>query len=188
MIYMASPLLLAVGSQFYMEYYIHIFKCACPFDYTFCGRWEGSDPVNRINHTGLVAVVSPTDRPKSVSNRCVIKVSGGVFVLSNWFFFLEFSVGVGAFVIGLSQISSFSSDVLSSIQSSRSCADFLFLYPPAWHVVASDLSCIPDTGLQSLFTKGPKYRLSSRFDFTKCRNTVEEALQTYCKRWCKRNL
>ena len=30
---------------------------------------------------------------------------GGVFVLSRWF--LDFSVGVGAFVLGLSQISSF---------------------------------------------------------------------------------
>ena len=34
--------------------------------------------------------------------------------------------------------------------------------------------------------KGPKYRLPSRIDFTKCRIIVEEALQTYCKRWCKK--
>ena len=26
----------------------------------------------------------------------------------------------------------------------------------------------------------------SRIDFTKCRSIVEEALQTYCKRWCKK--
>ena len=48
--------------------------------------------------------VTPTDRPKSIRNRCVIEVFGGVFVLSRCF--LDFSVGVGAFVIGLSQISS----------------------------------------------------------------------------------
>ena len=32
-----------------------------------------------------MAVVTPTDRPKSVPNRCVIKVCGGVFVLSAGF-------------------------------------------------------------------------------------------------------
>ena len=52
-----------------------------------------------------MAVVTPTDRPKSVRNRCVIEVFGGVFVLSRCF--LDFSVSVGTFVIGLSQISSY---------------------------------------------------------------------------------
>ena len=52
----------------------------------FCGKWEGWDPVNRFNHTCSVAIVTPTDRPKSVRNRCVIEVFGGVFVLSRCFF------------------------------------------------------------------------------------------------------
>ena len=52
-----------------------------------------------------MAIVTPTDRPKSVRNRCVIEVFGGVFVLSRCF--LDFSVGVGAFAIGLSKNSSF---------------------------------------------------------------------------------
>ena len=52
-----------------------------------------------------MAIVITTDRPKSFRNRCVIEVFGGVFVLS--FCFLDFSVDVGAFVIELSQISSF---------------------------------------------------------------------------------
>ena len=52
-----------------------------------------------------MTVVSPTDCPKSVRNRCLINVSGGVFVLSRCF--LDLSVGEGAFVIGLIQISSF---------------------------------------------------------------------------------
>ena len=65
------------------------------------------DPVNRFNHTSWVTIVTPADRPKSVRNRCVIEVFDGVDVLSRCF--LDFSVGVGAFVIGLSQISSFSS-------------------------------------------------------------------------------
>ena len=67
--------------------------------------WEGWDPVNRFNHTSWVAIVTPTDRPKSVRNRCVIEVFGGIFVL--WRCFLYFSVGVRAYVIGLSQSSSF---------------------------------------------------------------------------------
>ena len=47
-----------------------------------------------------MAVVTPTDRPESVRNRCVIEVFGGVLcvVILLW---------VGAFVIGLGQISSF---------------------------------------------------------------------------------
>ena len=77
-------------------------------------------------------------------------------------------------------------DVRSSIQSSCSCAGSPFLYPPAGHVVIGDLACIHDKGLRSFFKRGPKYRLQSRIDFTKCRNIVEEALQTYCKGWCKK--
>ena len=67
-------------------------------------------------------------------------------------------------------------DVLSSIQSSCSCADSPFLYPTAGHVVTGDPACIPDKGLRSLFKKGIKYRLPSRIDFTKCRSIFVEAL------------
>ena len=56
-----------------------------------------------------MTAVTPTDRPKSVRNSCVIKVFGGVFMLSCCF--LDCSVGVGVFVTGLSQISSFFSYV-----------------------------------------------------------------------------
>ena len=52
-----------------------------------------------------MVVVTPTDRPKSVCNRCLIEVFGGFFVLSRCFY--DFSVDVGAFVTGLSQTSSF---------------------------------------------------------------------------------
>ena len=46
-----------------------------------------------------------SDRPNSVRNCYVIEVCGGVVLLSCCF--LGFSVDVGVFVIGLSQISSF---------------------------------------------------------------------------------
>ena len=57
------------------------------------------------NHTSWVAIVTPTSRPKSVRSSCVIEFFVGVFVLS--LCILDFPVGVEAFVIGLSQISSF---------------------------------------------------------------------------------
>ena len=48
-------------------------------------------------------------RPKSVRNRCVIEVFGGVCVCCPLVF--EFSVGIGGFVIGLGQISFFFSNI-----------------------------------------------------------------------------
>ena len=59
-----------------------------------------------------MAIVTPTDRLKSVRNRCVIEVFGGVFVLSLSFF--DISVGVKAFVIELIQLSSLFSIVYLS--------------------------------------------------------------------------
>ena len=44
-----------------------------------------------------MAIVIQTDRPKSVRNRCVIEVFGGVFCVVTLLF--DFSVDVGAFVI-----------------------------------------------------------------------------------------
>ena len=58
---------------------------------------EGSDPVNWFNHAIWVAVITPSGRPKSVLNHCVIELFDGVFALSRCF--LNFSVGAGAFVI-----------------------------------------------------------------------------------------
>ena len=46
---------------------------------------------NPFSQTSWVAVVTSNDRPKSVHNRCVIEIFGGVFVLS--LCFPGFSVG-----------------------------------------------------------------------------------------------
>ena len=70
-----------------------------------CGEWEGWAIENWFNHTSWVNAVTPIDRLKSVRNSCVMKVFGGVFMLSRRF--LDCSVDVGVFVTGLSQISSF---------------------------------------------------------------------------------
>ena len=79
----------------------------CPFDYTVVA---GSGKVGPVNHTSWVAVVTPTDRPKSVRRRCVIELFVALFVLS--FCPCGISFGVWAFVKGLSQISSFFSCLL----------------------------------------------------------------------------
>ena len=65
-----------------------------------CGNLEG-----RTRHTSWVAVDTPTDRPLSVRNSCLIKLFVALFVFSLCPF--DIYAGVGAFVIGLSQISSF---------------------------------------------------------------------------------
>ena len=57
-----------------------------------------------FNHTSWVAVVTATDRPKRVRNCCVTEVFGVVFCVVALLFGF-FSVGVGAFVKGLNQIS-----------------------------------------------------------------------------------
>ena len=95
---------------------IYNFLNVCPFDYTAAvGCWKVR-PVNQVNHTSRVAVVAPTDRPKSVRNRCVIELFLSLFVLSHCPF--DISVGVGGFVIGLSQISSFFSSYMYTCNTS----------------------------------------------------------------------
>ena len=88
------------------EYVIFVSTYNCDnHRFTELKKYVGKLGLNRFNHTSWVAIVILTDRPKSACNRCVIEIFGGVLVLSRCF--LDFSVGVGAFVIGLSQISSF---------------------------------------------------------------------------------
>ena len=62
----------------YKRRFIYKFINVCPFDYTaVAGSWKVG-PVNQVNHTSWVAVVTQTDRPKSVRNRCVIELFCGV--------------------------------------------------------------------------------------------------------------
>ena len=88
----------------YIRRLINQFLKVCPFDYTAVAESGKVGSVNQVNHTSLVTVVTATDRPKSVRNRCVIELFVALFVLSLCPF--DISAGVGAFVIRLSQISS----------------------------------------------------------------------------------
>ena len=54
------------------------FLNVCPFDNTAVEGSGKVGPVNQVNHTIWVAVVTPTDRPRSVRNRCVIELFCGV--------------------------------------------------------------------------------------------------------------
>ena len=70
------------------EVYLQIFKCVSFWLHGCCGEWEGG-PVNQVNHTIWVAVVTPTDRPKSVRYCCLIKLFCGdvcVVTLPFWHF------------------------------------------------------------------------------------------------------
>ena len=61
----------------YIRRFIYKFLNVSPFDYTaVAGSWK-LGPVNQDNHTRLVAVVTPTDRPKSARNRCLIELFCG---------------------------------------------------------------------------------------------------------------
>ena len=62
----------------YKEVYLQIFKRVSYWLHGCCGEWEGWAR-KPVNHTSWVAVVTPTDRPKSVRNRCLIELFCGVF-------------------------------------------------------------------------------------------------------------
>ena len=74
--------LVCCWSSVYIRRIIYKFLNVCPFDYM---AFEVSEKVG-YPLTGLTTplgcLVSPTDRPKSVRNRCVIEFFGGVCVLS----------------------------------------------------------------------------------------------------------
>ena len=59
------------GMKFILSFY---FLNVCPFDFTTVAGSGKVGPVNQVNNTRWVAVVTPTDRPKSVCNRCVIEL------------------------------------------------------------------------------------------------------------------
>ena len=73
----------AWGGCWFVVYIRFIYKSlnVCPFDYTAVAGSGKVWPVNQVNHTSWVAVVTPTDRPRSISNRCVIELFVALFVL-----------------------------------------------------------------------------------------------------------
>ena len=76
-----------------VSFYVTYLNCStflnvCPFDCIAITRSGINGPVEKVNHTSSVPVVTPTDRPKSVHNRCVFEHFGKIIVLSlNYFNF-----------------------------------------------------------------------------------------------------
>ena len=77
-IFMTSPLWVAVGFVVYIRRSIYKFSNVCPFDYMAVAGGGKVGTVDQVEHTSWVAVVTPTDRLKSVRNRCVIELFCGV--------------------------------------------------------------------------------------------------------------
>ena len=68
------------GGYWFVVYirFIYKFLNVCPFDYTAVSGSGKVGPVNQVNHTSFVAVVTSTDHPKSVHNCCLIELFCGV--------------------------------------------------------------------------------------------------------------
>ena len=64
----------------YIRRFIYKFFNVGPFDYTAVARSGEVGPVNQVNNTSWVAIVSLTDRPKSVRHRSVIEFFVALFV------------------------------------------------------------------------------------------------------------
>ena len=62
----------------------------------------------------------------------------------------------------------------------------MYCYPTAGHIITDNLNIIPDSRIQNIISKGPKYRFPSNFDFNKCREEIAAALNEFGNRWCKR--
>ena len=58
-------------------WFTNLFKCVSFCLHGCCGKREGWAR-NPVNHTSWVTVATPTDRPKSVRNRCLIELFCGV--------------------------------------------------------------------------------------------------------------
>ena len=58
----------------YKMWFIYKVLNVGPFDYTAVAGSGKVGPVNQHNHTSCVAVVTPSNRPKSVRNRCIIEL------------------------------------------------------------------------------------------------------------------
>ena len=86
--------------------FLQIFRCVFFKLNSFYGQWEGWDPVNQLNHSGWLPPLKLIVLSRSV-------VFGGAFV-SSLCFFGVFGV-LRAFVIGLTQISSFFSCIFSNV-------------------------------------------------------------------------
>ena len=86
-------MLLQINGALYHSLFMYIYMC--PFDYMAVAESGKVGLVNQVNYTSWVAIVTPTDRPKSVRYRCVIEIFVALFVLS----LCPFDMSVGVWVL-----------------------------------------------------------------------------------------
>ena len=65
----------------FKEVCLQIFKCVSFWFHGCCWKWEGWAR-KPVNHTSWVALVTPTDGPKSVRKRCAIVFCGVICVVT----------------------------------------------------------------------------------------------------------
>ena len=65
------------------------------------------------------------------------------------------------------------------------CNTSSHLYQPYGHVIAGDLSIIPNSKLRDLIAKGPKYRETSKADWDKNLSLLCEVVDQYALQWAK---
>ena len=144
----------------YIRRFIYKFLNVCPFDYTAVAGSGKVGPVHQVNHTSLVAVVTPTDRPKSVRNRDVIELFLALFELSLCPF--DISVGVWVIVRGLSQISFF----LVHLSRRLKCTIVIMRCRGLWLAETSSTSPLkPLNGIQRNLTESNISMSSTKFVF-----------------------
>ena len=103
---------------------IYNFFLCVSFSFHNCyGEWEGKAR-KPVYHTSWMSVVTPTDRYKSVLNRCVFESFGGIslyFVYFSWFFvYIEV-------LSGLSQIFSFFLNMFHSQENDYVCLSWMLI-------------------------------------------------------------
>ena len=113
--------LVGCWSLVYIRRIIYKFLNVCPFDYTaFAVSGKVGYPLTGLT-TPVWWLITPTDRPKLVRNRCVIEVFVGVCVLS---FGFRICCWYSGFCIGMSQISFFFSCWCTYFSTRWSCPIF----------------------------------------------------------------
>ena len=77
-------------------------------------------------------------------------------------------------------------DINNSSPLSCNCNNSKFRYEPSGHIITGDLNIVQDREVKSFLQKGPKYRPPSKIDWKECRSIIDKALNSYCKKWIKR--
>lgn len=77
-------------------------------------------------------------------------------------------------------------DILNTLPDTCNCSSSKFCYKPFGHIVTGNLDVISNVNLRRVISKGPKYRLPQDINFEKCFTNIEDSLNEFSNKWCKR--